>query len=115
MNKEELPTAANVQLFKKQGEYDTRVPQLQATDYGVKNLEKDDELVRRKPIIRKLLSSIEASYKFRDRYKEKSANWRRYNHTAQEKEALLRFVANADRDKDIEELKEELRQEVEEE
>ena len=82
-----LPTAAEVvQHPSNNGD----VPAF--TDYGRRNCEKEDELVRREDIVKKMESSIEASKKFRDRYEEGSETWKQYQKAVQEKKALLQFV-----------------------
>jgi len=66
-------------------------------NYMDQSIAQVEKLVRFKPIIDKLESSIEASLKLRDQYKKNSSSWKRYNHAAHETLYILRFVVNKPR------------------
>jgi hypothetical protein len=106
---EGLPKAAEVGINYENGDV-----RLHSIVKGL--LSEGDELVRRKGIVEKLESSIRASLKFRDRFTQGTDSWHRYNHAAQEKLAILRYVVNKPREQlekeDPKKLLEELLEEV---
>lgn len=86
---EGLPVAGEVEGL----QVADNVTKLKVTYLNTGLLRDGDKLIQRKGIVEKLESSIRSSIEYRDRHKKGSTLWKRHNHGAHEKIAILRYIA----------------------